>query len=106
MISLGQGQICVVVAVAILVEVWYLQICNSCFYQVRESWPMDLVFAYHGFFNKCSHLNAAVQLFSDVITFTDLSDAVHDVQYSQCTSNMRILDFNLTLGRIRISIPG
>ena len=33
------------VAVAILEEVaLYLQICNGYFYQVSESWPMDLVF--------------------------------------------------------------
>ena len=32
-------------AVTILKEVvWYLQICNSCFYQVSESWPMGLLF--------------------------------------------------------------
>ena len=34
---LQYGQICILVAVAILEEVaWYLQICNGCFYQVAH----------------------------------------------------------------------
>ena len=45
-------QICVLVAVAMLEEVaWYLQICNSCFYQMSESWPMGLLFTIeHAYF--------------------------------------------------------
>ena len=42
---LRYGQICDLVAVALLEEVtWYLQICKSCFYQVSESQPMGLLF--------------------------------------------------------------
>ena len=45
MTFLRYGQMCVLVAVAILGEVaWQLQICNSCFYQVNELWPMGLLF--------------------------------------------------------------
>ena len=42
---LWYGQICVLVAVAILEEnAWHLQICNSFCYQVSESWSMSLWF--------------------------------------------------------------
>ena len=34
-------QICVLVAVEVK---WHLQICNSCFYQVSESWLMVLLY--------------------------------------------------------------
>ena len=33
-----------VVAVAILEVACHLKICNSCFHQMRESWPMGLFF--------------------------------------------------------------
>ena len=47
---LWYGQICVPVAVAILKNVaWHLQICNGCFYQVSELWPMGLLLK---FFSK------------------------------------------------------
>ena len=36
--------LCVLVAVAILKVAWHLQICNNCFYQVSELWPMGLLF--------------------------------------------------------------
>ena len=42
---LGYDQICVQGAVAILIKIaWHLQICNSCFYQVSEPWPIGLLF--------------------------------------------------------------
>ena len=46
------GQICVLVAVAVLEEVaWQLQVCNSCFYQVSELWFMGLLFFPFVFFS-------------------------------------------------------
>ena len=42
---LRYGQICVLVAVAIMEDVaWHLQICNTCFYTMSESWLMGLLF--------------------------------------------------------------
>ena len=42
---LWYGQICVLIAVAILIEVpWHLQMCNSCFYQVSKSCHVGLLF--------------------------------------------------------------
>ena len=46
--------------------------------------------------------------FNGVITFSDvnLNDGVRDIHFNECISNVSILDFHVTLCRIRISIPG
>ena len=47
MTFLRYGQICVPVALAILEKVaCFLQICNSCFYQSGELWPVGLLFLF------------------------------------------------------------
>ena len=59
---------CFPVAEATLEEVaWHLQICNCCFYQVSESWPMvfsfDFFFFFFFFFFVCFVL--FIQPFTD-----------------------------------------
>ena len=79
---LRYAQMCVLVAVAILEEVaWCLQICNNCFYQVGELWPMGLLFIrlstlkYHCWHANCSqncskHIITKTRLFKYIENFT------------------------------------
>ena len=78
---LWYDQICVLVAVAILEKVaWHFQICNSCFYQVRESdesWPMGLLFIFIQCYIQTSRDNALKHKINPFVNGAKLEFRLH-----------------------------